>query len=83
MASPAVSAFEQLCGFTRETAVLESVQGVLEWDERTYMPVDAGEYRAEQLAYLSRLIHERRIDSRLGGWLDELETGPLAADPWR
>ncbi len=81
MASPAVSAFEQLCGFTRETAVLESVQGVLEWDERTYMPVDAGEYRAEQLAYLSRLIHERRIDSRLGGWLDELETGPLAADP--
>jgi carboxypeptidase Taq len=81
MTSPAASAFDHLCAFTRETAMLESVQGVLEWDERTYMPVDAGEYRAEQLAYLAKLIHERRIDPRVGGWLDELAAGPLSAEP--
>ncbi|MFO0869770.1 MAG: carboxypeptidase M32 [Pirellulales bacterium] len=70
-----------LCQFTRETAILESVQGLLEWDERTLMPSAAGEYRAEQITYLSRLVHERRIDPRQGDWLSALADSPLVADP--
>lgn len=73
--------FEQLCAFVRETAVLDSVESLLGWDERTLMPPAAGPYRAEQMTLLAGMIHRRRTDPRLGGWLDELQDSPLAADP--
>ena len=73
--------FDKLCQHARETALLESASALLEWDERTKMPDAAGEYRAEQLTYLSGLIHRRHTDPLLGEWLTELAAGPLAADP--
>jgi carboxypeptidase Taq len=75
------AAFEKICTHARETAVLESAQQLLEWDERTYLPPEAGEYRAEQVAHLAGLIHQRHTDPRLGEWLTELADSPLAADP--
>ena len=39
------------------------------------------EYRAEQMTLLAGIIHQRRTDPRVGEWLGELATGPLAADP--
>jgi carboxypeptidase Taq len=72
---------EQLGQHARETALLESAQQLLEWDERTYMPPEAGEYRAEQVAFLAGLIHQRHTDRRLGEWLADLADSPLAADP--
>ena len=45
------------------------------------MPPDAAEYRAEQITFLSGMIHQRRTDARLGDWLAELADSPLAADP--
>ena len=45
------------------------------------LPVQGAEYRAEQMAYLSGLIHQRRTDRQLGDWLGELAESPLAADP--
>ena len=74
------SAFEELCMFVRETAMLESIQALLEWDERTKMPNDAGEYRAEQITYLSGQVHRRRTDPRLKDWLEELAQSPLSED---
>ncbi|MCA9221330.1 MAG: carboxypeptidase M32 [Planctomycetales bacterium] len=73
--------FDLVCKHVRETALLESAGSLLEWDERTRMPIKAGAYRAEQIAYVSRLAHERRIDRRLGEWLGELAGSELAADP--
>lgn len=73
--------FEQLVGHTRETALWHSIAELLEWDERTIMPLGAGLYRADQVTLLSGMIHRRRTDSRIGEWLAELEHGPLAADP--
>jgi carboxypeptidase Taq len=73
--------YDQLVGHSRETALLGSVESLLSWDERTFMPAAAGEYRAEQMTFLAGLIHERRTDPRLGEWLAQLLTGPLAADP--
>ena len=70
-----------LCQHYRETALLESTSALLGWDERTNMPASAGEFRAEQIAYLSGLIHQRNTDSRLNDWLGELSESPLAADP--
>jgi carboxypeptidase Taq len=73
--------YEQLCRHARETALLTSTESMLGWDERTMMPPAATEYRAEQMTLLSGMIHARRTDPRLGGWLAELSASTLAADP--
>ncbi|MCU0878628.1 MAG: carboxypeptidase M32 [Pirellulaceae bacterium] len=76
-----MSLFEQLCTQARQSALLESIESLLGWDERTYMPTAAGEYRAEQMTFVSGEVHRRRTDPRLGEWLHELSSSPLAADP--
>lgn len=76
-----MAAFEELCALARESALLESVQAVLGWDEQTYMPPAAGEYRAEQMTYLSGLVHQKRTNPRIGDLLGELASSPLASDP--
>lgn len=73
--------YEKLCKHIRETALLKSTQGLLEWDERTKMPPLAGPYRAEQMAYLSGLVHQRETAPELGEWLTELADGPIVAEP--
>lgn len=73
--------YEKLVAHVRETAVLESIAAVLGWDERTNMPPAGGEFRAEQISYLSGVVHRRQTDPQLGDWLGELAESPLAADP--
>jgi carboxypeptidase Taq len=72
--------YRRLCQFVRETALLAAAEAALGWDERTMMPVQAAEFRADQLTLLAGLIHQRRTDKRLGEWLGELIESPLAAD---
>ncbi|MFM9066589.1 MAG: carboxypeptidase M32 [Planctomycetota bacterium] len=81
--SSTATTFEQLVAHVRETALWSSIQGLLEWDERTLMPVQAGPYRVEQVTVLAGAIHQRNTDPRLGQWLGELSASPLAADPHR
>ena len=52
----------------RETTLLSSTRGLLEWDERTKMPLQGGPYRAEQIALLKAR-------------LDALELAPTADRP--
>ncbi len=73
--------FDRVCGHSRQTALLTSVDALLGWDERCLMPHAAGEYRAEQMTLLAGMIHDRQTDPRLGDWLAELAASPLAADP--
>lgn len=79
--NPYARTYEQLCRHAREIALLTAAESALGWDERTMMPPEATEYRAEQLTLLAGLIHQRRTDPRLGEWLRELEHSPLAAEP--
>ena len=72
--------FDQLCSHVRETALVHSIAELLEWDERTHMPVAAGLFRADQVAYLSGWVHNRRTDPHIDEWLRELEASPLATD---
>ena len=76
-----MSSFNELCQHARETALLESVESLLGWDERTYMPPAAGAYRAEQMTYLAGLVHRRHTDPRLGELLSELAASELAKEP--
>ncbi len=73
--------FTQLCDHARETALLQAVLELLEWDERTMLPPAAQAYRADQIAHLSGMVHERHTDARIGDWLAELEESDLASDP--
>jgi carboxypeptidase Taq len=72
--------FDELCEFTRETAMLESIAELLQWDERTYLPTAGGAYRAEQITYMSGQIHRRKTDARVGEWLADLRGSSLAED---
>jgi carboxypeptidase Taq len=72
--------FDKLCTFVRETAILESIESQLGWDERTYMPAAAGAYRADQLTYLAGMIHQRRTHAQVGEWLADLRESELLRD---
>jgi carboxypeptidase Taq len=74
-------AFEELSKLARQAALLESIESVLGWDERTYLPPAAGEYRAEQMTYISGQVHRRRTDPRIGELLTFLSATELAKDP--
>ncbi|MFO0942187.1 MAG: carboxypeptidase M32 [Pirellulales bacterium] len=69
---------ERVFQHMRETAMLEATQALLEWDERTGLPEEAGAYRAEQVTQLSGMIHERKIDheysQRLTSLFEKLDT---------
>jgi len=69
----AQKAYEELIKRLREVAILGSVEGVLGWEERTYMPRGGAQLRAEQLGMLSGMVHGKFTDPRIGELLSELE----------
>jgi carboxypeptidase Taq len=75
------SAFDKLCQYTRETALLAAAESTLAWDERTMLPPAAAEFRAEQLTLLAGMLHARRTDKQVGEWLTVLAASPLAENP--
>jgi carboxypeptidase Taq len=64
----------------KEISVLSGTMALLEWDQHTYMPEHAGEFRSQQITWLSGLIHQRQTDSAYGESLRELQRG-LADQP--
>jgi len=72
---------QQVRRHVQQTALLHAIDGLLGWDQQTKMPPRAGPYRAEQVGYLSGLIHQRATDPNLGQWLAELAESPLVDDP--
>jgi carboxypeptidase Taq len=75
------SAYDQLCNLAREAALIESIEALIGWDERTYMPEAAGAYRAEQMTFLTGLAHQKRTQPKWGEVLSELAASDLAKDP--
>jgi len=55
-----------------EISDLGRARALLAWDERTHMPPGGAEIRAEQLATLTRVRHQRLSADALGSLLDEL-----------
>lgn len=73
--------YAKLCEHVQQTAMLSGVEELLQWDECTKMPPAAGPYRAEQVALVAGMLHQRRTDPVLGEWLAELVDSTLASDP--
>jgi carboxypeptidase Taq len=56
---------------------LKQAMSLLGWDQYTYMPPGAAQARAQQLATLTKITHERLTNPRLGELIRELEQGKL------
>jgi carboxypeptidase Taq len=74
-------AYEELIRRAREESVLASCIDLLGWDEETYMPRGGVANRADQLALLAGIQHEKATDPRIGELLAYLEGSSLAASP--
>lgn len=67
------AALTELVALDREARLLERAAAVLSWDQETGMPDRAVEERAQQLALLQSLVHQRDTDPRIGELLEELQ----------
>ena len=76
-----MSAFAKVVQHAREAKLLDSINSTVGWDERTYMPSAAGAYRAEQMTYLSGLIHEHQTSAAYGEHLQAAWEEIKDADP--
>ena len=76
MTAAAATAYDALLAHSRETWLLATTSALLGWDQETYLPKGAGEVRADQLALLAKLQHERATDPRVAEWLATCEQDP-------
>ncbi|MFQ1700849.1 carboxypeptidase M32 [Loktanella agnita] len=75
-----MNAYQDLMSFQRETEALAQVAGRLGWDQEAMMPEGATAQRAEEHAAMAHILHARRIDPRIGDWLEKAEaTDEIAA----
>jgi carboxypeptidase Taq len=56
-----------------ELADFQHATAIADWDSRTFMPPEGAEARAEVVATLTRLAHERFVADEVGDLLDELD----------
>jgi carboxypeptidase Taq len=66
-----MTAYEDLMAHQRQISALSQISGRLGWDQETMMPRGAAPQRAEEMAALEALLHEKRTDPRIGDWLDK------------
>jgi carboxypeptidase Taq len=70
---PEVSAaFDELRTRLAEISDLAQAAAILHWDQQTMMPPRGAAVRAEQLATLGRIAHDRFTDPHVGRLLDQL-----------
>ena len=60
----------------RELAIIQSSAAVLNWDQETYLPHHANQYRADQLAWLAARAHELATSN---AWKNDLEFAEATA----
>jgi carboxypeptidase Taq len=74
-------AYAELVQRSREDTLLSSCLALLEWDEEIYMPRGGVEHRAEQMALMAGLVHDRETDPRYDELLSTVEASSLVSDP--
>jgi len=68
------NAWNRLGAYLHETQILGSIQNTLYWDQNTIMPREGATWRAEQLTYLAKILHERTSSSILSDLINSAET---------
>ncbi|HBI46264.1 MAG TPA: carboxypeptidase M32 [Planctomycetales bacterium] len=75
------AAYDELVRLAQQRALLGSCTALLAWDEETYMPRGGAALRADQLAYLAGLEHEKATNARISDLLAEVDNTDLVSDP--
>ncbi|MDR2552294.1 MAG: carboxypeptidase M32 [Treponema sp.] len=75
------TALERLRALDRERMHLVRSAALLQWDQETGLPPEGVEDRAEQLAVLEGLAHEKLVNPELGQLLEVLEARGFVEDP--
>ena len=74
-------AYAELIQLSRDETLLSSCLELLEWDEEVCMPRGGVKHRAEQMALLAGLVHDRGTDPRYDELLGTIEGSSLVSDP--
>jgi carboxypeptidase Taq len=75
--------YQALEDHQRRLSHLRHVEAIVGWDEAAMMPAGGGEARADALATLRGIIHERATDAGLGEWFAAAESQVKSLDPWQ
>ena len=74
-------AYRWLLGYSKETAVYESMKRLLHWDQRTFLPKGGHSHRAQQIAAITALVYKRATDPAFGEMLAEVEASGIPGGP--
>ena len=74
-------AYRWLLGYSKETAVYESMKRLLGWDQRTFLPKGGHSHRAQQIATITALIYRRATDPEFGEMLAKVEASEIPGGP--
>jgi carboxypeptidase Taq len=69
--------YTHLTAHYRKLNQLVHCSRIVAWDEAVMMPGGAGESRADAIATLEGVIHERATDPRIAEWLEQAAREPL------
>src|SRR5688572_24651166 len=76
--------YTELKGLLASINDLGKIQSLLAWDQRVMMPVRGAAARADQMATLTTVIHEKLTDPAIGRLLEDLrpyeESQPFESD---
>jgi carboxypeptidase Taq len=72
-----MTAYSDLMAFQRDTQALAEISGRLGWDQETIMPRGAAAQRGDELGAIEGVLHERRVDARVGDWLTAIDASEL------
>ena len=67
------NAWNRLGDYLNETQILGSIQNTLYWDQNTIMPREGATWRADQLTYLAKILHERTSSNVLSDLINSAE----------
>ncbi|MBO9464755.1 carboxypeptidase M32 [Tropicibacter sp. R15_0] len=76
-----MNAYTDLMAFQRDTEALGQTAGRLSWDQETMMSPGSADQRSDEMAAIEGILHQRRVDPRIGEWLaaiDEASLDPVA-----
>lgn len=65
--------YQELLKKYQEIVLLSNVNWLVSWDMDTFMPSRAADQKSQQIAFLSKLLHNRKTDPQIGSFLQELK----------
>lgn len=80
MTSPDPSAYDRLLEKCHDLALIHSTTSALHWDQETFMPPKALDYRSRQLAFLSGWAHQEFTSSETGALIADAQQMDFATD---